>query len=531
MNKQKVNWLITIMIISMIGITIMQVVWMQRSIQVRNELFDQSVKEALIRSSERLEIISDVFLLDEIVDIDQFDKRRLNALPRVQRRTIPPRFKPMDSLRNSNRQRRTQVIVNSNHPQYTNIETLQIDSIIDSIHYNIDQSFTIMVDDSVSWFENDSIHKIKVIANQKSNRLKNIASRMVFEQFRNHQPDHFDDKRVKLIIEEELQKREIPIAFEFGIQRDSTFKIKSENADSLLLAASPYAVNLNPNEIFSSNHVLMVDFPNRKKYILGALVLPISLSLLFSSFIIWAFVLSIHFIFKQKKISEMKSDFINNMTHEFKTPLATISVATDTMVNQKIINQPDQIKHFASIIKEQNLKMNDQVENILQIAQLEQKNLQLKIELNNIHELLHRAVDDIQLQIENRGGIIEMNLHAQNPMISTDQQHIMIVFGNLLDNANKYSDEKPEITVATKNSENGIWIRIEDKGIGITKQEQEKVFEKFFRASSGNIHNVKGFGLGLSFAKAIIEANKGAIKVSSIPGKGSKFEVFLPFTI
>lgn len=531
MNKQKVNWLISFMIIAMLGIITMQVVWMQRSIKVRNELFNRGVNEALIRSSERLETLSDVLFLDDMVGIDKFNRHRFNARPHSRRMPPRPRFQPNDSLRNFNIKRKMEVIVNSHPPKEMNVEAFRIDSIIDSIHYNIDQSFTVLINDSISRPGNDSIKQIKIRASQKSQRLKKLASRMVFEDFRNKHNNFYNSERVESIINDELSRRDIPIPFEFGINQDSILRVKSENADSILLLNSPYHVKLNPNEIFNSNNILMINFPNRKHYILSSLILPISLSLLFSTFIMLAFILSIHYILKQKKISEMKSDFINNMTHEFKTPLATISVATDTMVNPKIINRPDQIKHFAQIIKEQNLKMNDQVENILQIAQVEQKNLQLKIELFNIHALLMQATETIKLQVENRAGSIQLNLDAQNPIISTDKQHILSVFDNILDNANKYSDKSPEITISTTNIENGIWISIQDKGIGMNKQDQDKIFEKFFRATSGNIHNVKGFGLGLSYSKAIIEANKGSIKVTSTPEKGSTFEIFLPFTI
>jgi two-component system phosphate regulon sensor histidine kinase PhoR len=219
------------------------------------------------------------------------------------------------------------------------------------------------------------------------------------------------------------------------------------------------------------------------------------------------------------------------MTHEFKTPLATISVATDSMVNPKVIGNPDQIANYASIIRKENLRMNKQVETILQIASLDRKDFDFKFCTTDIHELIEKAVQGIIFQIENRNGYINIEKQASNPMVTADPVHALNMLNNLLDNANKYSPEIPEITVSTRNSDRGVWISVSDKGIGMSKQVQGKVFEKFYREATGNIHNVKGFGLGLSYVKAVVDANRGEVRVSSEPGKGSTFEVFLPFTL
>ncbi|MBN2262839.1 MAG: HAMP domain-containing histidine kinase, partial [Prolixibacteraceae bacterium] len=241
------------------------------------------------------------------------------------------------------------------------------------------------------------------------------------------------------------------------------------------------------------------------------------------------FALSIYYIVSQKKLSEMKSDFINNMTHEFKTPLATISVATDAIVNDKVISHPDQVKHFASVIKNENQRMNRQVETILQMARLDRKDFDFKFAQVDIHQVLEKAIESLLLQIESRGGSITFSKGAFNTALTADAQHLQNLFRNLIDNANKYSPEAPTISLTTRNDSGGVWVTVADKGIGMSKQVQQRVFERFFRESSGNIHNVKGFGLGLSYVKAIVDAHKGQIIVQSEPGKGSAFEVFIPF--
>jgi two-component system phosphate regulon sensor histidine kinase PhoR len=233
----------------------------------------------------------------------------------------------------------------------------------------------------------------------------------------------------------------------------------------------------------------------------------------------------------QKKISEMKSDFINNMTHEFKTPLATISVAADAIVNKKVIDDQLKVKHFVEIIKKENLRMNQQVETILQIARLDKSDFEFNFKVHDLHDLIDRAVQGMNLQVANRGGAIKVIKNASNSIVTCDVAHTFNLLSNLLDNANKYSTVAPQITIKTKNSSSGVWLAVSDKGIGMNKQVLQKIFERFYRVSSGNIHNVKGFGLGLSYVKAVVDANKGEIIVHSEPGKGSTFEVFFPFTM
>lgn len=225
----------------------------------------------------------------------------------------------------------------------------------------------------------------------------------------------------------------------------------------------------------------------------------------------------------------MKSDFINNMTHEFKTPIATISIAADSIANQKVISEEEKVRFFAGMIKKENQRMNEQVERILQIARLDRKEFEFNFQATNIHPLIEAAIDGIILQVEQRGGRIETRLEAVNPVVTTDPVHFTNLVCNLLDNANKYSPEAPLITVSTTNSSDGILLSVEDKGMGMTKAVQTRIFDKFYRLTSGNIHTIKGFGLGLSYIKAILDANNGTIKVHSEPGKGSRFVVFIPF--
>jgi len=194
-----------------------------------------------------------------------------------------------------------------------------------------------------------------------------------------------------------------------------------------------------------------------------------------------------------------------------------------------VLGDTERIRYFAGMIKKENNRMNRQVEDILTIARLDRKDFEFNWEAIDVHELIKDAVQGIILQVEKRGGKIDLDLQAPNPMITTDRNHCTNVVYNLIDNANKYSADAPEIKVRTRNQPNGVLVSVEDKGIGMSKTVQSKIFERFYRQTSGNIHNVKGFGLGLSYVKAVLEANRGNIGVQSEPGKGSKFDVFLPF--
>jgi two-component system phosphate regulon sensor histidine kinase PhoR len=225
----------------------------------------------------------------------------------------------------------------------------------------------------------------------------------------------------------------------------------------------------------------------------------------------------------------MKSDFINNMTHEFKTPIATISIAADSITNNKVINEEEKVRFFAGMIKKENIRMNEQVERILQIARLDRKEFEFNFQATDVHPLIEAAIDGIVLQVEQRGGRIETRFEAVNPVVTTDPTHFTNLVCNLLDNANKYTADAPVIKVSTTNAADGVLLTVEDNGIGMTKAVQARIFDKFYRQTSGNIHTIKGFGLGLSYIKAILEANNGTIKVHSEPGKGSRFVVFIPF--
>ena len=291
---------------------------------------------------------------------------------------------------------------------------------------------------------------------------------------------------------------------------------------------SEHRVSLFPNDLFQKPDMLLVYFPGQKSHVLKSLSLLLAGSILFTLIIIISSGGSIVVMIRQKKISDIKTDFINNMTHEFKTPIATISIAADSITNPRVIAEPETIKNFTRIIKEENNRMNTRVEQILQMALLDSRDFKLRPRVVDMHYMIDKVIAHYRLQIEKREGFITTRLDAIHSLVEADEDHMRNVLLNLLDNANKYSITKPEIEVFSMNQSGKFIFGVQDKGLGMSQEVQRKVFDKFYRVTSGNIHNIKGFGLGLSYVKAIVLAHHGDIRIQSEPGKGSRLEISLP---
>jgi two-component system, OmpR family, phosphate regulon sensor histidine kinase PhoR len=312
------------------------------------------------------------------------------------------------------------------------------------------------------------------------------------------------------------------------VQSENFYKYhidSNNNTKHVILLMPPSGSNL---ENLAKEEYLIVIVPHQRTLILREITWFIVGAILFTLIITTAFFLTIRALLKQKKLSEIKSDFINNMTHEFKTPLATISLAVDALKNEKVSQDKEKTNYFTSVIKEENKRMNKQVETILQAALLDKKEVQLNMKKMSAHHMINIALNNIKLPVEEKGGNLVESLDAGKDLIMAVEVHFTNFINSLLDNAVKYSGERPLIKLTTTNSGNNLRIRIEDNGIGMSKETLSRIFEKFYRAHTGNIHNVKGFGLGLSYVKTMVEAHKGTIKAESTLGKGSSFTVTIP---
>jgi two-component system phosphate regulon sensor histidine kinase PhoR len=333
--------------------------------------------------------------------------------------------------------------------------------------------------------------------------------------------------------------------FEFAIVNDVnslTFEMQSANFEKNYEKALEDTLNNkiyymditalegSETETLAPSESLVVVVSNIKDFIFKSLGWMIAGAILFTTVILAAFYLTLHALLRQKKLSEIKSDFINNMTHELKTPLATISLAVDAIRNPKVIGDQSKLEYFSGIIKEENRRMNKQVETILQAALLDKHEVQLQLKDLHVHETLGHIMDNFRLQLDERQGRLTLDLEASNDLVEGDEVHLTNMLSNLVDNAIKYSkpDLPPVIGISTMNYGKYVRIRMEDNGIGMNKETVSRIFEKFYRAHTGNIHNVKGFGLGLSYVRTMVDAHQGKITVDSVPGKGSVFTVDLP---
>lgn len=269
--------------------------------------------------------------------------------------------------------------------------------------------------------------------------------------------------------------------------------------------------------------------PDYKKIVFGEIKWMIVGSIIFTLIIISAFFVTVYALVRQKKLSEIKNDFINNMTHELKTPLATISLAVDALRNNKVQEDKTRMEYFSGIIKEENKRMNKHVETILQAALMDRQELQLNKHPIHVHDLITEVISNYTLQLQDIEGRIELNLKAKIDLINGDQVHFRNLISNLIDNAVKYSKGNLLLKISSCNSGKNISLKFEDNGIGMSKETVKRIFEKFYRAHTGNLHNVKGFGLGLSYVKTVIDAHGGRIKVDSTLGKGSTFTLEIPY--
>jgi two-component system phosphate regulon sensor histidine kinase PhoR len=290
------------------------------------------------------------------------------------------------------------------------------------------------------------------------------------------------------------------------------------------------ALSGTPGENLLGKEALFLVVPHIKTLVYKSLRWRIATSIGFTLIILAAFFLTFRTMMRQKKLAKIKNDFINNMTHEFKTPIATISLAVDAMRNSKVIEDKEKLSYFSGIIKEENQRMNRQVETILKASQLEKQEVELALKPVHVHEIIKDVVDNFNLQLEEKKGKVELALNAANDIVEADEVHFSNLVNNLVDNALKYSKENvpPVVKVTTQSNGKKFSFKVEDNGIGMNRDTLKKIFERFYRAHTGNIHNVKGFGLGLSYVKTMVEAHEGDIKAESTLGRGSVFTVDLP---
>ena len=524
MNKRLFVVLVILMSLSLLGIIFVQVYWIKSSFDSKEEQFSNTVTDILNKVTENIEESERKYYFDKYLEL--------------QDSVGQPKSAHLNDFFFGRRDN------NSNEILFYSHGILEEDYDIASTFF--DNGLGI---DTFSLKNYTSIRTTKVFKEnfgldgkkyaltpvQKLEKIGGMDKMLkaqyedVFSTFAKTEPIHkrVSTQQIELVLGRELKNRGIDIDYEYGIySRGLPTKIKSKKFkfSKNTLFRAPIFKDSDGNTNFS----LLLTFPKKKKFLLQTIMGMALLSLLFTLVIVVAYTSAIYQLIRQKQISEIKSDFINNMTHEFKTPIATINLAVEAIKNPKTIEDKDKVMRYLQMIRDENKRMHAQVENVLRISKLEKNQLDITKDRVDVHDIINDAVTHVELIVADRGGYVHVHNNAERSEVLANEMHFTNVIVNILDNAVKYSLEAPKIDVFTELANNNIIIKVKDQGAGMSKAVLKKVFEKFYREHTGDIHNVKGHGLGLAYVKRIIDDHQGEVYAESEKGKGSTFYIKLP---
>ncbi len=501
-NKQTLI-IVVLMLVTLSGVIFVQLVWMNRAVEENRHKFDMEVTQAIRETVDKLARKEEVIFLSKRVDFNT--ERNIVQITRP------------DSVMT------TEIV-------YVSKQGIDSDSSIVVSPESISHTFNFQNIESVEG--SDSVN-LSITANSQSDKINDFAGiigDMVVEFEANKKPieERISREDIEVQLSKSLERHNIQLAYDFAVfaQQDSLIQVLSSKEMQADDAA--YTAQLFPDDKNSRGYQLSVQFESRNAYIFHSLNGLLIFGLIFTLALISTFVYTLSVLIRQKKISQIKTDFINNMTHEFKTPITTIAVAVDSLSNEIVRNNPEKQDYFTSVIRKENKKMNQRIEQVLKLSVDDQSVQNIDIVMLDVALLIRECCDSFQVQISHLSGRLKFSNMAENTVLWADVNQIRTLLCNLLDNAVKYSDEAPKIELRLCNVDENIRIEVIDHGIGISAREQQKIFDRFYRVHTGNIHAVKGFGLGLSQVKAIVDSYHGEIKLKSEIGNGSQFIVVLP---
>ena len=524
MNKRLFVLLVILMSLSLIGIISVQLYWIKSSVEDKEEQFSTAVSEVLNKVTDKI----------ENREMKDYSNRFLNLKDSV------GEFKSshLSNIFFIDRDLNSNEILFYSHgilEEDYNIASTFIDSGNGSDtttikNYTSKRTKTIFKEEfglDGKRYKLNPIQKLEKVGGLSS--IDKAVFDDVYREYAENVPIHkrVTKQEIELLLDREFQNHSINIDYEYGIySRGLPTKVKTKRFkySKANIYKSPIFRDSEGNSDFS----LLLTFPKKKKFLMQSVMGMAALSLLFTLIIVVAYSGAIYQLIRQKQISEIKSDFINNMTHEFKTPIATINLAVEAIRNPQIIGDGQKVERYLGMIRDENKRMHAQVENVLRISKLEKNQLDISKDRVDVHDIIRKAIAHVELIVQDRGGYINTDLNAERTEVLANDVHFGNVMVNILDNAVKYSPESPKIDVQTEVANNNIIVRIQDQGAGMSKAVLKKVFEKFYREHTGDIHNVKGHGLGLAYVKKIVEDHQGEVYAESEKGKGSTFYIKLP---
>ena len=524
MNKKRFVLLVILMSLSLIGIISVQVYWIKQSVEDKEEQFSNAVEDVLDKVAERVEARERRDYSDRVATF--VDSAKVPKSSQYKNIFFVDRDLNSDELRFY-----SHGILEEDYGSSSTFFDNSGDSDSTSIRsFTSKRSTTVFKEEfglDGKRYSLTPLEKMEKIGGLT--QVEKAAFDDVFRELAERVPihDRVSNQEVELLLSRELENRGININYEYGLY-SSGFPTKIRSKKFKFANNAIYETPIFRNSEGVTNFALLLSFPKKKKFLIGSILTLAVISLIFVLVIIVAYSSAIYQLIQQKQISEIKSDFINNMTHEFKTPIATINLAVEAIRNPKSINDKEKVLRYLSMIRDENKRMHAQVENVLRISKLEKNQLDISKDRVDAHDIVNDAIAHIELIVEDRGGYVKTHLNAERSDVLANDMHFTNVIVNILDNAVKYSPEAPKIDVFTEKAKNSILIRIEDQGAGMSKAVLKKVFEKFYREHTGNIHNVKGHGLGLAYVKKIIDDHQGEVYVESEKGKGSTFYIKLP---
>ena len=514
MNNKLFSLLIALMTLSLLGIIFVQGYWIKNSYQNREDQFTLNIRQVLISVSKEI----------QLEEIEKYYQVYNSIIDTIQ---VPDQVSFSELIYTITNERKDEIYIFSDGVLEENykLSSSALDLDMDSIQFKkiTSRKITTKITPGIDGSRNvqsktESFKRLKDYEqNQFENAYKNILSKTPIHK-------RTSGEKIKQLINKQLEELGLSTNFEYAVYSNNlATKIRSRNFT--LDPASTYGVPLFVNDDIKTNFQLYVNFSDKENFVLSSIMGMAILSILFTGVIILTYASALRQLLKQRQISQIKTDFINNMTHEFKTPIATINLALDALKNPKVSDNKEFIARYHNMIREENRRMHTQVENVLRISKLENDELDLEKGEVNLHDIIENAITHVSLIVEHKGGYIKTHLNALNSSVYGSNIHLTNIIVNIIDNAIKYTEAAPEIDIYTENEGKHIILKIVDKGIGMNKVVQKKIFEKFYREQMGNIHNVKGHGLGLSYVKRILDDHNAEINVESEKGKGSTFSI------